>query len=171
MMPDFALLTAVYQSLSHHSHPAIHPYSHPAQVLHHCSIWIVRCGLFFYYKGEPRSMNKPNKKASTTRTLSRQKNASVSNAKNGASGKTVEESMPMEEIEPGEPPSAEGDALTHYLSEIGQHPLLTIEQEQALARRMRTGDTEAYQHFVEANLRLAVCRRERRSLCLEGRVC
>jgi RNA polymerase primary sigma factor len=101
-------------------------------------------------------MNKPNKKASTTRTVSRQKNAAVSNAKNSASGKTVEENISMEEIEPGEPPSAEGDALTRYLSEIGQHPLLTVEQEQALARRMRGGDTEAYQRFVEANLRLVV---------------
>jgi RNA polymerase primary sigma factor len=111
---------------------------------------------FITHKGETPSMNKPNKKSSTTRTSSRQKNAAVSNTKNGASGKTVEENMPMEEIESGEPPSAEVDALTHYLSEVGQHPLLTIEQEQALARRMRSGDIEAYQRFVEANLRLVV---------------
>jgi RNA polymerase primary sigma factor len=111
---------------------------------------------FLTHKGETPSMNKPNKKSSTRRIPSRQKNAAVSKTKNGASGKIVETNMPLEEIESGEPPSVEVDALTHYLTEIGRHPLLTIEQEQALARRMRSGDTEAYQRFVEANLRLVV---------------
>ncbi len=82
-------------------------------------------------------MNKPTKKSSKTRIPSRQKNV-------------------LEEAVHQEPTSTNVNALKQYLDEVGLHPLLTIEQEQALARRMRSGDPEAYQRFVEANLRLVV---------------
>jgi RNA polymerase primary sigma factor len=111
---------------------------------------------FITHKGEIPSMNKPNKKSSTIRTPSRQRNTAASNKKNTGAREIVEANVPLEEIEPGEPLSTEVHALAQYLAEIGQHPLLTVEQEQALARHMRDGDTEAYQRFVEANLRLVV---------------
>jgi RNA polymerase sigma-32 factor len=48
------------------------------------------------------------------------------------------------------------DSLSTYLSEISQYPLLTVQQEQALARRFRDGDYQAGHQLVTANLRFAV---------------
>lgn len=43
-----------------------------------------------------------------------------------------------------------------YLQEIERAPLLSAEEEQALAQRIQRGDKQARQHFIEANLRLVV---------------
>ncbi|NQU12404.1 RNA polymerase sigma factor RpoD/SigA, partial [bacterium] len=48
------------------------------------------------------------------------------------------------------------DALTIYLREIGQLPLLTRAQEVELAARVAQGDREALCQMVKANLRLVV---------------
>lgn len=48
------------------------------------------------------------------------------------------------------------DSVKMYLKDIGQVPLLTTEEELALAKRMGEGDTEARKRLSEANLRLVV---------------
>ncbi|MDO6385955.1 MULTISPECIES: RNA polymerase sigma factor RpoS [Uliginosibacterium] len=48
------------------------------------------------------------------------------------------------------------DVTQIYLNEIGLNPLLTAEEEAALARRVRLGDFEARQTMIERNLRLVV---------------
>jgi RNA polymerase primary sigma factor len=55
-----------------------------------------------------------------------------------------------------EPAPLERSNLQLYLQEIGKTPLLTIEQEVTLARRIRRGDREARDHMIKANLRLVV---------------
>ncbi len=48
------------------------------------------------------------------------------------------------------------DSLRLYLREIGKVPLLTADQEIALAKRIERGDPLAKTHMIEANLRLVV---------------
>jgi len=48
------------------------------------------------------------------------------------------------------------DVTQIYLNEIGANPLLTAEEEAALARRVRLGDFQARQTMIERNLRLVV---------------
>jgi RNA polymerase primary sigma factor len=53
-------------------------------------------------------------------------------------------------------PHGERSNLQLYLQEIGKTPLLTIEDEIRLAKRIRRGDTAARDHMISANLRLVV---------------
>jgi RNA polymerase primary sigma factor len=48
------------------------------------------------------------------------------------------------------------DSLRLYLHSIGRVPLLSADEEVALAKRIERGDVAAKQHMVEANLRLVV---------------
>jgi RNA polymerase primary sigma factor len=48
------------------------------------------------------------------------------------------------------------DSVKQYLKEIGTYPLLSAEQELALAARIARGDLMAQQKLIEANLRLVV---------------
>ena len=48
------------------------------------------------------------------------------------------------------------DPVRMYLKEIGKVPLLTPEEEQALAKQMAEGDEDAKRRMAEANLRLVV---------------
>ncbi len=53
--------------------------------------------------------------------------------------------------------AAKGDLLSFYLAEVRRYPLLEPEEEKALAvRYQETGDAEAAQRLVTANLRLVV---------------
>jgi RNA polymerase primary sigma factor len=52
--------------------------------------------------------------------------------------------------------SSAGDALTTYLDAIGEYRLLTRDEENGLAIRIRAGETEALEQLVCANLRFVV---------------
>jgi RNA polymerase sigma-32 factor len=52
--------------------------------------------------------------------------------------------------------SSSSGPLSMYLSEINQYPLLTVEDEQALARRFKKGDLQAGHRLVTSNLRFVV---------------
>ncbi len=47
-------------------------------------------------------------------------------------------------------------SLKLYLREISKTPLLTVDEENALAERIKAGDQEARDHMIRANLRLVV---------------
>lgn len=69
--------------------------------------------------------------------------------------KLVEEEKLIDTEEMSEVMSV-NDPVRMYLKEIGKVPLLTVEAEAALARRMADGDEAAHNQMVEANLRLVV---------------
>lgn len=48
------------------------------------------------------------------------------------------------------------DAVQRYLVEIGKYPLLTLEEERELTKKMAQGDREARERLIKANLRLVV---------------
>ncbi|MBM3846731.1 MAG: RNA polymerase sigma factor RpoD/SigA [Verrucomicrobia bacterium] len=48
------------------------------------------------------------------------------------------------------------DAFELYIREIGQTPLLSLDAEDALARRVQEGDADARERMIKANLRLVV---------------
>jgi RNA polymerase primary sigma factor len=65
----------------------------------------------------------------------------------------------LEKPEPAareQPLPLERSNLQLYLQEIGKTPLLTIDEEIALAKRIRRGDKVARDHMISANLRLVV---------------
>ena len=51
---------------------------------------------------------------------------------------------------------ADGDILDQYLYEVSRTPLLTAQQEVAIAKRVRAGDEEAMQELVKRNLRFVI---------------
>jgi RNA polymerase primary sigma factor len=56
----------------------------------------------------------------------------------------------------GAPPISAERCLETYLQEINEVPLLSPEQEIQLGRRIQSGDLEAREHMIRANLRLVV---------------
>lgn len=76
-----------------------------------------------------------------------------------AAAKTTElEVLPPPVGLPSEPRSEYGadGALSLYMREVGEVPLLTVPQENALAARIKRGDEAARDHMIRANLRLVV---------------
>ena len=67
------------------------------------------------------------------------------------------EETPDLEIEPSSTAIAPADPVARYMAEIGRYPLLSREDEHALAVRYReTGDSKAAEQLVTANLRFVV---------------
>jgi RNA polymerase primary sigma factor len=56
----------------------------------------------------------------------------------------------------GELAAATTDSLQLFLNEIGRYPLLTAEEEVALAKRIERGDAAAKEQMINSNLRLVV---------------
>src|SRR4051812_32131764 len=82
------------------------------------------------------------------------------------SSREAEEAIPDEPLEPlldeadeelrAETREQSRANLGVYLGEIARIPLLSRDEEHALARRVRAGDEAAKQRMIEANLRLVV---------------
>jgi len=64
--------------------------------------------------------------------------------------------LPLPEPAPGLGADIVNDVTQIYLNEIGQHLLLSADEELALARAMAAGDFTARQRLIEHNLRLVV---------------
>ncbi len=64
--------------------------------------------------------------------------------------------LPLPEPAPGLGADIVNDVTQMYLNEIGQHLLLTADEELSLARAMANGDFAARQRLIEHNLRLVV---------------
>ncbi len=98
--------------------------------------------------------------AKTRRTLSRSDADSVEPVST-ATLASISDAPPsfLEKSEPNTEapiPHGERSNLQLYLQEIGKTPLLTIEEEIVLARRIRKGNKAARDHMISANLRLVV---------------
>ena len=52
--------------------------------------------------------------------------------------------------------AGEDRSLAYYYKEVERHPLLTLEQEKALAARIEQGDPKAQEELVTANLRFVI---------------
>jgi RNA polymerase primary sigma factor len=65
---------------------------------------------------------------------------------------------PAQSVQPAESrlPYEPSSALTLYMREVGEVPLLTPSEEAALAKRVQAGDEQAREHMIRANLRLVV---------------
>lgn len=48
------------------------------------------------------------------------------------------------------------DSFVAYLKEVNKHPLLSIEEEVEVARRMRQGDRKAFETLINSNLRFVI---------------
>jgi RNA polymerase primary sigma factor len=54
------------------------------------------------------------------------------------------------------PSEADRDILDQYFAEVSRYPLLTADEEKALARRIQSGDQDALEDLVNRNLRFVV---------------
>lgn len=66
--------------------------------------------------------------------------------------------VPRESVDPlpSDPAARPDSILSLYMREVGEVPLLTVEEENALAARIHAGDEAAREHMIRANLRLVV---------------
>lgn len=103
-------------------------------------------------RSRQRAVAQPEAQAGLTKTLAEQNPVETQAPPPSGSVELVEQTAAPIERWKSEPSSA----LTLYMREVGEVPLLTPEQEVELARRVQAGDEQAREHMIRANLRLVV---------------
>ncbi|MDP4591859.1 MAG: sigma-70 family RNA polymerase sigma factor [Opitutales bacterium] len=112
---------------------------------------------------EPKKLPAPPKKPVATKPVLPPKKPAPPEAKVRPTPTPIPTPNPASDTDPTEPglpweelSTEERSPIRYYLDQIGKTPLLTLEQETALARRVLKGDEAARQQMIQANLRLVV---------------
>jgi len=107
----------------------------------------------------------PTTKLSTSRRsmkparISRPRKATASRSDGKAAMPLLQVPRQAVEVEPDARPRERYDGTTAfnlYIREITETPLITVEEEIKLAKRIKRGDSAAREHMIKANLRLVV---------------
>ncbi len=96
----------------------------------------------------------PEKKISPSRRSAKKKKAAPRTASNTEEASALSDAA--ENIEERASAPAAQDPLSFYMRDIAAHPILSREEEHALALMAREGDKEAFNKLVRANLRYVV---------------
>ena len=111
----------------------------------------------------PKKLPAPPKKPVATKPVLPPKKPAPPEAKVRPTPTPIPTPNPASDTDPTEPglpweelSTEERSPIRYYLDQIGKTPLLTLEQETALARRVLKGDEAARQQMIQANLRLVV---------------
>jgi RNA polymerase primary sigma factor len=112
---------------------------------------------------EPKKLPVPPKKPIAGKPVLPPKNPVPPEAKVRPTPSPTPPPTPASDTDPTEPglpweelSTEERSPIRYYLDQIGKTPLLTLEQETALARRVLKGDEAARRQMIQANLRLVV---------------
>ena len=112
---------------------------------------------------EPKKLPVPSKKPAAVKPELTPKKPALPAPKVRPTAPPIPAPTPTPDSDPTEPglpweelSTEERSPIRYYLDQIGKTPLLTLEKETALARRILKGDEEARQQMIQANLRLVV---------------
>ena len=104
----------------------------------------------------PAHKKAKNTKAKTTRKKSAEKKAVVRKSKSAKERRPPSVITRIKQPDHATGSYGANSSINLYLNEIAQYPLITVEKECELAKRIKAGDESAEQELTNANLRLVV---------------